>query len=117
MNQLLVRVLVAAQQTGNSSAMQAFAAILFCSMDVASTGVLIASKRMGYLVRAMTATLACVAVYYWRLKPAAGHSLSGVWWGLVLFFAARSLQSAAGMLQTYLPRLDKRTHTSQVSSS
>lgn len=76
-------------------------AILLCGMDVASTGILIAAKRLPFLGRAMAVTLAVTVAYFHWVWPATGRSLSGVWTGLVLFFAARMLQSTAGMLQLY----------------
>lgn len=82
---------------------QAVLAVLLCGLDVAATGVLIASKQLKLLVRAMTLTLALVAAFYQWRRPAGGHSLGGVWWGLLLFFAARVLQSTAGMLRISQP--------------
>lgn len=70
-------------------------------MDVAATGVLIASKQLAMLVRAMSITLAVVVVYYQGLRPASGHALVSVWWGLVLFFGLRMSQSLVGIAGMY----------------
>ncbi len=56
------------------------------------TGILLGLKDARYVARAMLVTAGVVAAFVWwvRSNPL---TLSGVWWGLVVFFVMRTLQS------------------------
>ena len=69
--------------------LQAMLSIFMCSLDVASGGILVASKDLGFLVRMMAGALALVLGFL-TLVRRQGWGLPGVWWSLVLFFAFRS---------------------------
>ncbi|KAK3234975.1 hypothetical protein CYMTET_54796 [Cymbomonas tetramitiformis] len=59
--------------------------------------------ELKYLARAMVLTLGAVCSYLFLFGDRA--SLLGIWWTLVIFFAARCSQSSFRLLQIY-PRFD-----------
>ena len=61
-------------------------------MDVSASGILMACKDLLFLARAMTISLVLLVAYFTAAK-AQGWQLGGIWWGLVLFFLVRALQS------------------------
>ena len=61
-------------------------------MDVSASGILMACKDLLFLARAMTVSLAMLMAYF-TVAKAWGWQLGGIWWGLVLFFFVRALQS------------------------
>eukprot|EP00892_Ulva_mutabilis_P012649 jgi/Ulvmu1/9757/UM055_0097.1 len=70
--------------------------ILLCTLDVACEGVLVAQRRLRYLIGGMTAVLVAVVAYF-----AAGHgsTVGGAWFGLLMFFGMRCMLSGAGVLR------------------
>jgi hypothetical protein len=60
--------------------MQAMLSLLFCSLEVASAGILIARQQIGFLVGAMAVSLAVMGAYCGAVR-AQGWGLPGVWWG------------------------------------
>lgn len=81
---------------------QAFWATFFCSLDVTASGCLIATKQLNYLVRAMFLTLGVVALYFGTGLQLPAWGLPNIWWGLVLFFAARAAQSTTRLVNSEL---------------
>lgn len=71
--------------------------MVLCGIDVAAGSVLVACKDLQYVARSMIITLIATASFFgasWRL----GWGIAGVWWGLVLFFGLRSVQSVPRVL-------------------
>ncbi|KAK9830568.1 hypothetical protein WJX72_012538 [[Myrmecia] bisecta] len=83
-----------------SVAPQGFLAMLLTGIDVAANGILMANKDLHYIARAMAINLAVLAAYLALASKWSGWSLGGVWWGLVLFFGMRALQSTARLALT-----------------
>jgi hypothetical protein len=83
-------------------------AILLCTIDVASEGLLVAGKRLRLLLGSMTGVLGAVGTYFWAGK---GMSLQGTWGGLVLFFGLRCAVSVGAVVRTLL-REDKAKNKS-----
>jgi Na+-driven multidrug efflux pump len=77
-----------------SIAPQAFLSMVLIGVDVSCAGCLLAGRDLAYVARSYVVTL-CVlwGAVLGPLKLAS--SLGGVWWCLVLFFAARAAQSTA----------------------
>lgn len=83
--------------------LQSVIALLFCGIDVASTGVLLALKDTFYVAQAMAVSLAVLAGFLWWTRQAgAAVSLHIVWWGLVVFFGLRAAQSFPRVVYKYL---------------
>lgn len=84
-------------------------AMICCGMDVSSTGVLIASKDMGFVVRSMIISMISLVSFLWGANKVAliygvawkGWQLSMVWWGLAVFFVARAGQSIPRLCSRY----------------
>lgn len=76
---------------------------MLCALEVAAAGLLLAGRQFGYLIRAMGVTLAALLAARFcaggRLLTRGG--LSGIWWGLVAFFAMRAGQSLARVAVLY----------------
>lgn len=72
-------------------------AMLFCGVDVAATGCLLALKDTGYVARAMGTSLALLATFLWWMRQH-NAGLGGVWWGLAAFFGLRMAQSLPRLL-------------------
>lgn len=62
------------------SVLQAMLSLLFCSLEVASAGILIARQQIGFLVRAMAASLVVMGAFCSAVR-AYNWGLPGVWWG------------------------------------
>lgn len=77
---------------------QGFLAMCLTGIDVSCTGILLASKDLGYVARSFLVTLGALALYITYGVKAQGWGLAGVWWGLVFFFALRALQSVSRLL-------------------
>jgi Na+-driven multidrug efflux pump len=77
-----------------SIAPQAFLSMVLIGVDVSCAGCLLAGRDLAYVARSYVVTL-CVlwGAVLGPLKLAS--SLGGVWWCLVVFFAARAAQSTA----------------------
>jgi Na+-driven multidrug efflux pump len=76
-------------------------AMLLTAADVSATGVLLARRDLAYVARAFMVTLAALAVFVSVfVKGPQGMGLVGVWWGLVLFFGLRCVQSVGRLLLT-----------------
>lgn len=86
--------------------MQAALSLMFCAVEVAAAGILLAGRQFGYLIRAMAITLsALLTARFWgggTLLMRGG--LGGIWWVLVAFFALRAGQSLARVIMLYRPR-------------
>lgn len=67
--------------------------MMLCAMDVSASGILMACKDLLFLARAMTLSLVALVAYFTTAK-AQGWQLGGIWWGLVLFFLIRAVQSS-----------------------
>ena len=67
-------------------------AMLFCGIDVAATGCLLAIKDTAFVARAMVANLALLAAFLWWARQAL-PGLPAVWWGLAVFFCLRAAQT------------------------
>ena len=74
--------------------------LLLCSADVASGGILIASKDMRVMVRIMAIALMVTTGFLVAVKKYS-WGLAGVWWSLVLFFAIRAVQSLGRLASLY----------------
>lgn len=79
----------------SSVAPQALLSMLLVATDVASAAVLLACRDLVYLARAFTLTFAALVAYIVLGVQPHGWGLSGVWWGLTLFFGLRAVQSTA----------------------
>lgn len=78
---------------------QALIAMVFCGVDIASTACLVARRDLAYVARSFVITLAGLAAYMTWCSSAFAHDmLAGVWWGIVAFFALRTLQSLLRLL-------------------
>lgn len=75
------------------------AAILLCTLDVACEGVLVAQRRLRFLIAGLSAVLAAVAAYF---ADGRGTTASGAWTGLFMFFGLRCALSTAGVLHSML---------------
>jgi len=75
---------------------QAFLSIFLAGLEVAATAILISKQDYGFMYNAMLRTLGVTVVYMLMVKVQ-GWGLSAVWWGFVLFFACRALQSVPRM--------------------
>ena len=64
----------------DSRCVQAALSLLFCGLEVASAGVLLARGQLGYLVGAMSVTLAAMAAFC-SLARSQHWGLPGIWWG------------------------------------
>ncbi|KAL6758381.1 hypothetical protein V8C86DRAFT_2598176 [Haematococcus lacustris] len=73
-------------------------------LDVSSTAINITQRDFTYMARSYVVTLLATSLYFWACRSQ-GWGLLGVWWGLVLFFAMRSLQSMVrAWWHLHLPR-------------
>ena len=70
-------------------------------MDVSASGVLMACKDLLFLARAMVVSLFALVAYFPAAK-AQGWQLGGIWWGLVLFFLLRAIQSCSRICTRHL---------------
>lgn len=75
------------------------AAILLCTLDVACEGVLVAQRRLRFLIAGMSAVLVAVAAYF---ADGRGTTAVGAWTGLLMFFGLRCALSSAGVLHSLL---------------
>lgn len=75
------------------------AAILLCTLDVACEGVLVAQRRLRFLITSMTVVLGAVAAYF---AAGGGASVTATWAGLLIFFGMRSALSAVGVARSML---------------
>lgn len=79
----------------------ALLAMLLTAADVAATGILLARRDLAYVARAFMFTLTALAVFVSVfVKGPYGMGLDGVWWGLVLFFGVRCVQSVGRLVVT-----------------
>lgn len=78
--------------------LQGVVALLFCGIDVAATGVLLALRDTAYVAQAMATSMGLLGVFLWWARQQAAVSLHTVWWGLVVFFGLRALWSAPRMV-------------------
>ena len=62
-----------------------------------------AGKDLLFLARAMTVSLGVLGAYF-AVAKSQTWQLAGIWWGLVLFFGVRALQSG---LRLYSQRMAK----------
>ena len=60
-----------------------------------------ACKDLLFLARAMTISLFALVAYFTTAK-AQGWQLGGIWWGLVLFFLIRAVQSSYRVYSRHL---------------
>lgn len=81
------RVLVA------TPCVQGTLALLLAGLDVSSSGVLMSRRDYAYLARAMLVSLALLAAFLGACAVRGAVGLPAVWWGLVVFFGARAVQS------------------------
>ena len=79
-----------------SLAPQAALATALCAADVAASGCLVARGRLAPLVRSMLVA-AALTLSASRFFEGRGWGLGGVWWSLVVFFAARSAGSCGAL--------------------
>jgi Na+-driven multidrug efflux pump len=77
----------------SSVAPMALLAMLLTAADVGATGILLARRDLSYVARAYLVTLSALAVYVVAGVHGCGWGLPGVWYGLVLFFGLRCVQS------------------------
>lgn len=64
-----------------------------------------AGKDLMFLARAMTVSLLALGVYFSAAKNQ-GWQLSGIWWGLVLFFFVRAAQSGLRLYAQHQSQYD-----------
>lgn len=88
--------------------LQCALAMVLCAVDVSASGILMACKDLLFLARAMTVSFLALVVYFTAAK-AQGWQLGGVWWGLVLFFLIRAVQSCYHTYSSHLA--SHQTHT------
>lgn len=77
------------------------ASLVISGADAASSGVNLALGDADYMARSFAATLAVLSGFMW-VSHASGWGLQGVWWGLVLFFGVRAVQSAGRVMLKHL---------------
>lgn len=75
--------------------------MLLCAVDVSAGGVLMACKDLLFLARAMTISFLALVAYFTATKAQAWQ-LGGIWWGLVLFFLIRAVQSCYHLYSRHL---------------
>lgn len=79
----------------------ALLAMLLTAADVGATGILLARRDLAYVARAFLVTLIALAVFVSVfVRGPYGMGLEGVWWGLVLFFGLRCVQSVGRLAAT-----------------
>lgn len=66
--------------------------MVLCALDVSASGILMASKDLLFLARAMAISFTAVVIYF-KAITGQGWQLGGTWWGLCLFFCIRAVQS------------------------
>lgn len=77
----------------------ALLAMMLTAADVGANGVLLARRDLAYVARAFLLTLAALAAFVTLgVRGPYGWGLDGVWWGLVLFFGLRCIQSVGRLL-------------------
>ena len=77
----------------------ALCAMLLTAADVGATGILLARRDLAYVARAFLFTLCVLAVFVSvGVRGPHGWGLVGVWWGLVLFFGLRCIQSVGRLV-------------------
>ena len=81
--------------------LQCAIAMILCAVDVSASGILMACKDLLFLARAMTVSFLALVVYFAAAK-AQGCQLGGIWWGLVLFFLIRAVQSCYRLYSQHL---------------
>jgi len=72
---------------------QAMISLALVGIDVAATAVNLACRDLTYVARSHLVTLTGICAYFWHCRKY-DWGLSGVWWGLVLFFLLRAGQSS-----------------------
>lgn len=75
-----------------SIAPQCAISMVLCALDVSASGILMASKDLLFLARAMAISFTAVVIYF-KAITGQGWQLGGTWWGLCLFFCIRAVQS------------------------
>lgn len=98
----------------HAGAAQAGISLLFCSMEVVSAGILIASRQITYLVMAMCATLATMAGFSATARAHA-WGLQGVWWGALaslplLFLRCERQPQHGACLSKGMPLVEKQQY-------
>jgi Na+-driven multidrug efflux pump len=79
----------------------ALLAMLLTAADVGANGILLARRDLAYVARAFMFTLCALAVFVSVfVKGPYGLGLDGVWYGLVLFFGLRCVQSVGRLIVT-----------------
>lgn len=84
-----------------SVAFQALASQVLLGVNVAYNGILIAEGDTGFLGGQLLRTLV-VCFAFTQLCAALNWGLPGVWWALVIFFAAQCSQSSARVLTHHI---------------
>lgn len=84
-----------------SVAVQALVSQLLLGINVTHNGILIAQGDTHFLGGQLFRTL-LVCFAFTQLSAALGWGLSGVWWALVVFFAAQCSQSSARVLNRHI---------------
>ena len=70
-------------------------ALLLAGVDVSSSGVLMSRRDYVFLARAMLASLVLLAAFLGTCAARGHVGLPAVWWGLVVFFGSRAVQSVS----------------------
>lgn len=88
-------------------AMPAFFSLLFCGLEVATSGVLLAKEDFGYVQRALLFALLLMGMHMYVSEKMA-WGLGAIWWGLVLFMGCRMTLSTSRVFNFHLPEIDSR---------
>lgn len=66
--------------------------MFICGLDVAASGILLASRDLSYMAKTMAVNLVTLTAFFSYARKAS-WGLAGVWWGLVIFFGLRASAS------------------------